>query len=359
VSFGVDTAAADVGNIVRLVRAYLTQPDTSARRRGLWSAADPLDRHTGDLGRFYAYQGFPVTILGVMSAAPGDSVYIVKVLHATADSTRQQITPLALQRFYAIRTPDTKYGWQLSNALPRLTKNWRSRSLGRITFYYAPGQRPDPERAARTVRFVDSVAALFAVSPPQHLDYYVTASPDEYFRILGLDFFPLPSGRNTATGGNALSEAAIVLAGDPAQGEAYLHEVVHVLLRDHLGGGAILGEGVPTWLAGSKGRSAREMYRLLSQYQRAHPEITLEALVRGTAGWGVPENEATYATGALFVDAVYRRSGIAGLRALAGTPNEATLLLAAMRRDLGLPASDSQALEQWWHAAAEAAAAGR
>ncbi len=95
VSFGVDTTAPDVGNIVELVRAYLTQPDTSAGTRGLWSTADSLDRLVGDLHLYLAYQGFPATVLGVLSAGPGDSVYIVKVLHARADSTREQIMPMA------------------------------------------------------------------------------------------------------------------------------------------------------------------------------------------------------------------------------------------------------------------------
>ena len=265
VSFGVDTTAPDVGNIVELVRAYLTQPDTSAGTRGLWSTADSLDRLVGDLHLYLAYQGFPATVLGVLSAGPGDSVYIVKVLHARADSTREQIMPFALQRVYAVRASDSHYGWRLSNALPWLTRNWPSYQLGRITFRYAPGQVRNEARAVEAAHFVDSVATLFAVPPPEHLDYYVTASPDEYFRALGLDFIVLPSGRGTASGGNALTGARIVLAGDPTQGEAYLHEIVHVVLARHLGGGAILGEGVPTWLGGSKGRSAREMYILLAE----------------------------------------------------------------------------------------------
>jgi hypothetical protein len=357
VSFGVDTTAADVGNIVRLVRAYLAHPDTSALARRLWATTDSLDRRRGDLHRSVAYQGFPATVVGVMSAGLGDSVYLVKLLHATTDSTRRQMMPLALQRLYAVRTRGSEYGWQLSNALPRLTQGWPSRSVGRITFHYAPGQPSDPSRAALAARFVDSVAQLFAVPPPEHLDYFVTASPDEYYRILGLDFFPLPSGRGTAAGGNALTEAGIVLAGDPAQGEAYLHEIAHIVLGNRLGGGAILGEGVPTWLGGSKGRPAREMFRLLAEYQRTQPHATLEALVRGTAGWGIQENDARYSTGALFVDAVYRRGGVVGLRALVDTPSDPTLLLAAMRKHLGLGTSDTEALEGWWRQAAQAAAA--
>ena len=49
VSFGIDTTIVDVGNIVRLVRAYLAKPDSSARSRGLWSTATDFDRRVGDL----------------------------------------------------------------------------------------------------------------------------------------------------------------------------------------------------------------------------------------------------------------------------------------------------------------------
>lgn len=66
------------------VRAYLVRLDASAVTRGLWATANAFDRRVGDLHRHLAYQGFPATVLGVMSAGPGDSVYVVKVLHATA-----------------------------------------------------------------------------------------------------------------------------------------------------------------------------------------------------------------------------------------------------------------------------------
>ncbi|HET9514191.1 MAG TPA: hypothetical protein VFO95_09685 [Gemmatimonadales bacterium] len=352
VSFGVDTAVVDVGPIVRLVRAYLARPDTSAGSRGLWASSNEWDRRHGDLHRQNTYQGFPASIIGVMSAGPGDSLYLVKVLFAAADSATRAVTPLALQRLYAVRAPGTEYGWQLSNALPRLTRAWVTRTEGRIRFYYAPGQPENPLRRVRAARFVDSVARLFGVAPPERLDYFVTASPDEYFRALGLDFFPLPSGPGTATGGNALARESIVLAGDPAQGEAYLHEITHVVLGGFSGGGPILGEGIAVWLGGSKGRSPREMYRLLAEWQRENPAVTLQALVSGEAGWGVRENDARYATGALFVEAVYRRNGASGLRALAGLPNETPALLAAMRAHLGLSSTDAGALEHWWRQAA-------
>jgi hypothetical protein len=357
--FGVDTTAADVGGIVRLVRAYLARPDTTAAARGLWSTTDTLDRRFGDVARFYAYQGFPATIAGVISAAPGDSVYVVKLLHARADSG-STADPLAMQRLYAVRAPGSPHDWKLSGALPRDTRDWPTRTVGRITFHYAPGMRPDAERATRAARFVDSTAALFAVPAPDRIDCYIARSPGEYFRAIGLDFFVLPSGRGTATGGNAIPDLSIVLAGDPSQGEAYLHEIAHVVLgRGYQG--AVVGEGIATWLGGSRGRTPRALYRLLVEYQRAHPEVTIEALIGGDLpwGWGPAESDAMYATGALFIDSLYARAGATGLRSLAGTSYERESVLAAMRTHLGLSASGAAALDHWWRSAAQEAAARR
>lgn len=117
--------------------------------------------------------------------------------------------------------------------MPRLTRAWARRSVGRLEFRYAPDQRPDPARAAAAARFVDSVAALFAVPAPSRVTYLVTASPDAYFRALGLDFFILPDGPGPGTGGQGGmvpgTTEGLVLAGDPTQGEAYRHELTHVV----------------------------------------------------------------------------------------------------------------------------------
>ncbi len=255
VSFGIDTTIADVGNVVRLVRAYLANPDTSARSRGLWSTATDFDRRVGDL-TMEAYQGFPATIVSVASDGPGDSVYVVRVLYASGDSAGARISPLALQRLYAVRESGAPFGFSLSGALPRLTSGWERRTEGRVTFWYAPGQHPDPGKISHTSSFVDSVAVLFHTPPPNHIDMYVTRSMEEAQRAIGLDFFPEASA-DRGRGGRALF-GGIVLAGNPALGEGYVHEVAHVILGPTFNGRSrLFNEGVATWLGGSRGRTNR------------------------------------------------------------------------------------------------------
>ena len=348
VSFGIDTTIADVGDIVRLMRAYLAKPDSSARSRGLWSTATDFDRRIGDLTT-EAYQGFPATIVSIASDGPGDSLYVVRVLYASADSTRQIISPLALQRLFAVREPGATFNFRLSGALPRLTHEWEQRTNGHVTFWYAPGQRPNPARISHASAFVDSVATLFQVPPPKHLDMYLGRSREEVERARGLDFFPAASA-DRGLGGGAIS-TGIVVVGNPALGEAYLHELAHAVLSPTLPiRNGLFNEGVATWLGGSRGRTPQEVYARLRQIQAMRPALTLAQVLSRN----IPEAEAEemsdalYATGAVVVDGVYRHAGIAGLRALAQLSNDPSVLLSALPAQLGLAASDQSALNRWW-----------
>jgi len=346
-SFGVDTTIPNVGAIVRVMRGYLAHPDSVGRRSELWSTRDPRDRRSGDVTAILAYQGFPATIVGVIGTDAGDSLYIVKTLYARADSGSQAVRALALQRIYAVREAG---GWRLSNALPRLTRGWQRMQAGRITYWYEPGQHPHPAAVRRAGRFVDSVATLFGVRPPETLDYYVTGSADVYHRILGLDFFVLASGPSEELRGLTLPLAGIVLSGNPALGDSYLHELVHAVLGAFQTRNYLLGEGIATWLGGSQGRSYRDMVVFLRRYQVDHPTLHLEDLLRGAAAAGSAQaqTDALKATGAMFVDAVNKKCGVAGLRALNAAANGEDATLAVMRQELPDYASD---LDRWWRAA--------
>ena len=348
VSFGIDTTIADVGNIVRLVRAYLAKPDSSARSRGLWSTTTEFDRRFGDLTA-EAYQGFPATIVSVASDGPGDSVYVVRVLYASADSTGQRISPLALQRLFAVRESGAPFSFRLSGALPRLTREWEQRTSGHVTFWYAPGQKPNPARISHASAFVDSVATLFQVPPPKHLDMYLGRSREEVERARGLDFFPAASA-DRGLGGGAIS-TGMVFVGNPALGETYLHELAHAVLSPTVPTrNGLFNEGVATWLGGSRGRTPREVYARLRQIQIARPALTFgQVLSRDIPDAAAEEmTDAYYATGALVVDAVYRRAGLSGLRALAQLNNDPSTLLAALPAQLGISTSDQTALNRWW-----------
>lgn len=75
--------------------------------------------------------------------------------------------------------------WALANALPFHTNTWRRETRGRINYRIAPALRFDSSKAARAALFVDSLAAVFDVVPPAHIDYYVAESVDQSMEIMG------------------------------------------------------------------------------------------------------------------------------------------------------------------------------
>ncbi len=353
VAFGLDTTITDVRDIVALTRAYLAQPDSSARSRGLWSTSSAFDRNLGDVGSGSVYQGFRATILGVVPAKPGDSVYVIKILHASVDSSRRQVSPLALQRLYAVKEKGGPFPFRLSAALPRVTGDWTRRSKGRMTFWYAPGQRPNAVKITRATRFVDSVAKLFSVPIPRHLDVYVTPTIEDGYRALGLDFSSEASGPGEGRGG--LTPASeIIIGADPEIGEAYFHEYVHAVLGGKLrGGNRILPEGVAVWLGGSRGRTPRQMYTLLRAYQEENPTLSLAAFLddenegnREAKLW----TDVHITNGALFADALFRKQGIDGVRTFYELRGTTQSLLQELATRLGLLPADANALDNWWRA---------
>ena len=136
----------------------------------------------------------------------------------------------------------------------------------------------------------------------------------------GLDFLVVASGPSEELGGLTLPRAGVVLSGNPALGDSYLHELVHAVLGPSQTSNYLLDEGMATWLGGARGRSYREMLGLLRRYQLDHAAVRLEDLLHGDfapeRGSAQAQTDALKATGAMFVNAVYRRRGTAGLVAL-------------------------------------------
>lgn len=350
--FGVDTSITDVRKVVALVRAYLTEPDSTAHTRGLWSTASDFDRRVGDATADQVNQGFPATVIGVISVPPGDSLYVVKILYARGD-TVEGIAPLALQRLYAVREPNSLYGFKLSAPMPRVTRDWERRTKGPITYIYAPGEHPNQARIDSAARFIDSVAKLFNVPTPDHFDVVIGSSMDEVERAIGLDFFVEPSGPGQRTGGRNIG--SILLMGNPTIGEMYLHEFVHAVLGPHLRAGSqILSEGVATWLGGSLGRSAPEVYAAVRQYQLADPSFSFSGFFRLGINDTDPKfaSDVLYGTGALIANAVYERHGIAGVRRLYLTAGSRETVLREIARALDLDPDDPAAFDRWWRAEA-------
>ena len=274
--FGVDTTGSPAREVFDQWRRYLTESSDSARA-GLWSQVERATWQPFDLIAPYVYQGFSdYTVVRLAPAVGLPNTYLITTLVSAVEESTQAVRPLALYRVYATAESGR---WVLANALPRMTRTWRRETLGAITFVFPSTHAFDQRLARSTATFVDSLATAFGQPTPQPINYYFTTDLEETFRALGLEFFPL--GADTI-GGRSNSLVRHVYVGASTNGEAYLHELAHVVLAPETGGGRtapLLAEGLMTWTGGSAGRTYPQLLPGLARYIADHPALSLEALM--------------------------------------------------------------------------------
>jgi len=321
VGFGVDTVGVPNHEIFALWRGYLIARPVCGRSNALWSR---LEQPSVDLLCPYVYQGFTkFTVVHIAPAIGLDSTYVIRTLVASVSDSSQDVKPLALYRVYATREDGQ---WVLANALPRLTRRWNHESVGRITFIFPPTWAFSRSRAEKTAAFVDSLAHAFDVPPPPSIRYYFTDDLSETLRAEGLEFFPLGSD---TVGGRSEVINQLVFVGSSTNGEAYRHELAHVVLWPFLAQlktAGLVQEGLMTWTGGSAGLDFKDLIPGLKRYLDAHPDLTLEGIMTNP-----PPRAGTLDVGydglAVLCKMVYDAGGIGAIRRLANAGSEPRVVL--------------------------------
>ena len=334
VGFGVDTIASPAHEIFALWRDYLTGRADSVRARTYWSRKEQESGPVFDLLSGYVYQGFSnFTVIHLAPAVGLDSTYLVRTLVTAVDDCTHDVRPLALYRVYVKREGDK---WVLANPLPRLTRHWKRNTIGVVTFVYPPTQAFARARAEASAHFVDSLARAFDLPPPSPITYYFTDDLVDMFAALGLDFFPL--GADTVGGrSNALNR--LVFVGSSSAGEAYRHELAHVILQPLVGRGNtgwLVMEGLMTWTGGSAGLDYNQLLPGLRTYVNAHPDLTIKSILTNPPA-RVGTLDVAYDTFATLCHMIHEEGGLAALRAWLDAGREPDVVLSAAARFLHVP----------------------
>jgi hypothetical protein len=337
--FGVDTSVAPVREIFRTWMTFLTDRPDSNHASKVWSPSEQRSYRNAVLGRDYIFQGFPrafpvISVVTIAPVVPGeDSVYVIRTLFGDLYQPDNEVKLLGVFRVYAQRDGNR---WVLSNAIDRLTAHWVRQPVGSITFVYPSWSRLDRRRAARSARFADSLAAAFALAPAP-LTYYVAETPEEMFRLQGLDFVP-EAGQASGIAGRADGVNRIVFSGSATLQEGYLHEIAHVVLTPLVIPGRthwLAVEGCATWAGGWQGRMYPALMRDLAFYLKNHWSYTLDSILLQPAPSGVLDPR--YAVGAVLFQLAAEHGGVTAVRSLFRTGPTSQDLQQGIARGLGIP----------------------
>lgn len=341
VGFGVDTAGSPFHEIFSLWRTYLLSRPDSIRPTTLWSETEQQRWPHFDVVGSFVYQGFPnYTVVQLVPAVGLDSAYVIRTLVTRVSDSARTVRPLALYRVYAVREQGR---WVLANALPRLTRNWRHETIGRIRFVFPPSLSFDRARAGKTSAYVDSLARAFDVDPPPAIDYYFTGDLGDTYWAAGIEFFP--TGADTV-GGRTLVPDNIVLIGSSSNGEGYRHEVSHAVLQRLVGVNTarLVAEGLMTWTGGSSGLDFRTRMPALNAYLRNHPDLTLAGILSDP-----PQRQGLLDVGydglAVLCEMVHAAGGVPAIRELLNAGREPAEVVATAARLLGVPPAE---LDRRW-----------
>jgi hypothetical protein len=278
-----------------------------------WSSTEQARTTSFDPGRQFVSRYLNPRVLRIVPVDSSRNLYRIDTIWTNA------VSPLdgMIETVYATRENDQ---WVFLGAININTRDWRRTEYGPITYVYPRTRTFDSTRAASALAFCDSVAKLFGVPSLQRLDYYMTNSADSALAIQGFDSYRKFPSR---IGGYADDHRIIV--GDPSQGESYRHEFVHQIFAPLTRNGStdvLVEEGVAVWLGGTKGMSFDSARRVLGAQLRAHPSVSLDSSL-DPLEWNVGT------IGAVLIQMVYQKGGIAAVRALFGagetTPGDRSL----------------------------------
>jgi len=299
----IDTNDIRTGPAVKTWMRYLNSSPDSIQENPLWSIKDRNDRFSFDPARVWVFQSkefmntFPPMIIGAEEVGKGK--VLIKTLFQGMDSTGSNL-PIAVYRVLA-REEDEQ--WQLESVLETMTEDWSTKSIGGMTFYMSPKHKYSSSLARKTMRFCDSLTALFDLGDIEDARYYVTTSKDELASILGLDFFV-----STPQGLTYPEKDWVFTALDT---EFHSHELVHLIFRSFSNTHPFISEGLSTWLGGSLGENLHDLKKQLAiEYVRRPNELSIEKVLEK----GQRESLAYYTFGALICRQVFLLRGGSGLK---------------------------------------------
>lgn len=328
--WGVDAALAARPAVVRLWRDYLAVRGDSIRRPALWSAADRRRTPDPDLALASAdyIQGANAVLIEALPLVAGDSSRWVLRTVYVGGGTAARPGLLAMERVHVVRDGTR---WVLAHPSAIETAGWHRARVGALEYVVHPSLRFDAARAAETARWVETIAQRFGIPSPAPITYYQLPDLEAAFRVMGLDW-TLTTDR---VGGRANPQARIVLAADTRFGEAYRHEIAHVLLDSWIGDASVfVGEGIAYWLGGARGQPFAAMMRDLAAFLTRHPTLALGAFLREEQPGAVAS--ARLPAAAAVFEMAYRRGGDTAVRRLVDRTRQVPPTLDSVAAALGM-----------------------
>jgi len=307
---GVDTLEADVKKAIYFYQQYLdgfkgaTLPDF----KKYWNKNDLAKYKYPDQMIYGISSDYPTYSMGpsrtILYIKPENDYIHIKTHFGWIDSLKN-ITTLCITNHY-IKFDDEQKPYFI-NPVEINSKNWQSRTVRNITYYFPPYHRFNKRKADSLILQIQNLEREWLLEPIT-IRYYFANTIEEIQRLRGFDFSIGMGNRNKPSGISDDRDNLVYCSG---WGENYFHEIVHIYLHPKFPNSP-LNEGLAAFYGGSMGHKLSWHVNRLKVYLREHPEIDLNKL---EDFWKMDNytNPSSTIQG-LICDMAFKKDGISGLK---------------------------------------------
>jgi hypothetical protein len=308
VNAGLDTTNIDRKEIIKLWENYINSKPFEVNNNPNWCEEDKKRYNSYDLLKsegflnpsIYAFQ----LDSKILSITKKDDSYIIK----SAFIYKENLDIYAIINVVAKKV-DGKYF--LTNFQPIITQNWKTKTIGNITYHFFPEYTFDENKALKANKFLEDICLTFNLKT-NIINYYICKDCDDIFRVKGFDYVITMGNGNEC--GFYDAENKIIYATQLA-GENHKHELTHIINDYFPNANELLLTGLSAYWgeeSAHKGKPLLYSVKRVNEYLKNHPEIDLN---KPNDFWKLDEDtNPQYVIGAIICDMAFEKGGITMLK---------------------------------------------
>lgn len=308
VNIGLDTINLERNIIVKLWSNYLKSNPDEINNNPYWLENDKIKYKSYDLLKS---EGFLSPSLyyfqlknKILSISKEEDYYIIK----SAFYRSETFDIYAITNVVATKVNDKFY---LTNYQPKLIKDWKTKTIGNITYLYFPEYNFDEKKAEQANAYLNKMCSIFELNPKK-INYFICRDCEDIFKVKGFDYVLSMGNQKECGFFDAYNNIVYATA---LAGENHQHEITHFINNYFPNANELLLTGLSAYWGENNSHNGKPLLysiKRVNEYLKNHPEIDLN---KPNEFWKLDEEtNPQYVIGALICDLAIEKDGIKMLK---------------------------------------------
>ncbi|SFI40217.1 hypothetical protein [Halpernia frigidisoli] len=220
---------------------------------------------------------------------------------------KSELNPFAIVKVYVEKIGDNYY---FKDNLNRNTKNWESKKVGLINYYFPKTYNFRSKNAEEASKFLNNLNKTFDLDKTNSINYFIAEKCAEVFKISGFDFAP-----NINTEKCAFYDIKNdIVYTSKFYGEFHKHELIHLINKKYPQAHYLLNTGLSIYNGGEnvhKDYNFKTLLQKFNNYYIQNSNVTLDLFNLNNFEKDI---QIDYLIGAIIDDAILEKGGLTLLK---------------------------------------------